>query len=242
MKRQNLKIIVRASRARALVVGVGAFVLSASMASGCSDDSAQPSAIDASTGVDARGAGDATGNDANDAAACGPREVTGFAPTWTPPVGFHQKKCSPSQLSKLAACSVQGADMASCTAFRNASENADCVRCASADQHKFAGCVALMTGDVSTTGCPAKFTALIQCTTFACAGCGDFGGSSSAALGMCAELAQPGVCKTYADGAKCTGPLVAPGGPASTCAKHDSAYFADLFCGDGADAGDAAMD
>jgi hypothetical protein len=226
------------ARARILVAVGATFTALAAALSACGgDDTANPvPPPDAATPVD--GSNDTTLPDVADGAACTPRDLTGFTPTWTPPAGFHQKKCSKAQNATIAACLQVNADRAACTAFFGASENAECLRCASAPENHFGGCVALATGDLSPSGCGAKFDALIECSNYACAGCPlptpfalDAGNSEGA--GICAAGAQNGACKPYADAARCTSGLLSDGGPAAVC-NHpgDVAYFAELFCGD----------
>jgi hypothetical protein len=240
---------------------------------GCSSDESEPApAHDAGSSLEAAVAMDVTASppsedvDASDAAAaCAPGDVSGFRPTWKPPVALHQAQCTPAQIALLADCvwSHPGRDDAACKTFLNSKAAGDlaCLKCGytttsgtklgaivsngTSVQVNYAGCIALVTGDVSPAGCGASVQAAALCQDEACvATCSTF-----EELVDCEAKAERGVCKAYTDAAACASESAGDGGPASVCNPDTQdfgvrvAAYADLFCGDAtADAGPDASD
>jgi len=195
---------------------------------------------------------------------CKPGDITGFAPTWIEPVGLYQNKCTLQQIGLLATCvwDDPARDQGACDAFFAAPANAACVACGytkttepklgaivsnnTSVQANYPGCIALVTGDVTSNGCGAKVQAKELCLDKACvANCPVPDGNQAAfdAFKKCQDDAAAGACATYANAAKCADPFLAPGGTATVCAPVVANFgdrvehYLKLFCGSSADGG-----
>jgi len=165
--------------------------------------------------------------------------------------------CSEDQIQReYAACEGATATSAACTPFRNDPANAGCIACLFSPESdssygaiirvggswktNTAGCIALVDGDASASGCGARVQAASACYDAACDGCEPFDSYI-----QCREQALATVCRAYFLDAVC---LLRP--VYSTCTAYpiNEDYFmaaARLFCGrmtaaprDGAGEGD----
>jgi len=197
---------------------------------------------------------------------CAPGDVSSFAPEWKPPAAIHANKCTNAQAEQAALCVYdQNQDAATCKAFNEATENADCLKCVftastgatlgpvivlpgSLVQLNFNGCVAALTGDVTATGCGAKSQASNQCADAACdQNCPvDSKGNGLDELNACLKEAGTTACKQFTDAeGTCIDDAVKAGAPAEACNAGSSTEevavnLAQIFCGPpGGDAGPA---
>jgi hypothetical protein len=188
---------------------------------------------------------------------CVPGDVSSFMPTWKPPTGFNQGKCTDLQVNALVDCLNNVPDVATCKTFGADLANKACLDCAITRstasaygplvedsvtaQVNVAGCIALATGDLSATGCGAKRLALSQCELAACEiNCPVFAGdtgSELAALLACLPESDTSSCKTFAADAACGSALEGDGGIAAACAQTRATFaenakaMVQLFCG-----------
>ena len=194
---------------------------------GCGDDASPPAA---DGGLDA-------------AAECTPRLPAGWAPRWKPPRAPTPDACSEDQiLREYAACEGAMATTATCAPFRNDPANAACIAClfsAEADSSygaiirvgaswktNTAGCIALVDGDSSASGCGARVQAASACYDAACDGCQPFDSYI-----QCREQALGTVCRPHYLDAVC---LLRPAYSGCTAYVINEEYFkaiARLFCG-----------
>jgi hypothetical protein len=201
---------------------------------------------------------DATPFDAH-IAPCAPGDVTGFVPTWKPPTGFLQGRCTDVQAAAFVDCLTGAHDAATCKTFFGDAANKNCIKCALTNSTASAaaygpliadsvtvdvnepGCIAHATDDVSATGCGAKLLALRQCERASCeTNCpvqANDDGTAYNALLACQKSAASTTCKAYAVAATCAVDLEDDAGPAAVCAQK-GATFSDnaeptvkLFCG-----------
>ena len=174
-------------------------------AAACGDDS---STVDASLVADLSVVPDLT------VTGCAPRSVPGFAPTFRPPTGAHQSKCTGSQVSSGVAAVLGGG----ATYATWASANAGCAACIITDSNAAMlgplvfistlgitdgnrdGCVALLTGDSSATSCGAKVQAQFDCSIASChPGCPITDAASLGAFNTCSvqSFAAAAPCGSY---------------------------------------------
>jgi hypothetical protein len=183
--------------------------------------------------------------------------VSAFAPSWHPPTGFNQGKCTDFQIAAFVDCLTGTTDAATCKPFLLDAANKPCLQCAATPATaatygplvdgnvgtyvNVAGCVAQASGEVSATGCGAETLALSQCEQAACEANCPVSASSTGAEVMellaCERKSDATSCKAFATDAACADALTADGGAASICAQT-STRFADnakamvkLFCG-----------
>lgn len=193
--------------------------------------------------------------DAGDSGAtCAPGPVTGFTASWTPPLPA-QAACAPAQIDQFAADCLDPntATNAKCQAFNT--QYAKCSSCLVTGENAAAygaaiqrsngvislnvgGCLALVTGDASASGCGAKYEASRQCDAYACdPSCPIPDGDDAAfkAYLACLQSASSGVCKSVTQ-AQCPDP---DGGPAAACALSGGSFIANfkqlapIFCASG---------
>jgi hypothetical protein len=94
------------------------------------------------------------------------------------------------------------------------------------------GCIGIVDGDTSDTGCAAKYQVYEECLTAACEGCQAFESYTS-----CKDAAGQGVCRSYWQAATCSSkPLY------NICRSYstfDEYFFAmaQIFCLSGPDGG-----
>jgi hypothetical protein len=207
--------------------GIGPLLIVVTFA-GCSDDASPPAVGDG--GRD--GAGD-----------CTPQIPAAWAPRWKPPRAPTPDACSEDQIQReYAACESATATSTTCASFRKDPANAVCIAClfsAEADpsygaiirvgeswKTNTAGCIALVDGDSSASGCGARVQAASGCYDAACAGCQPFDSYI-----QCREQALSTVCRSYYLDAVC---LLRPVYSGCTAYVINQDYFmaaARLFCG-----------
>ena len=189
---------------------------------------------------------------AADAATCFPGDVSGFMPTWTPPV-HDLNACSDVQIAELFAKCFDKAtsNKTNCTAWLGAPANKVCSACLyTPDTAKalgvlishpgytsinVAGCEAIILNDVSPTGCAAKDSAQSQCVAASCAAnCPVTDAASLTEFTTCETAAGKAQCKTYSS-ARCD---LSDAGPALAVCSGPYADFpafyagvAPVFCG-----------
>jgi len=191
------------------------------------------------------GGGDAApagpGSDAG--TTCTPRLPAAWAPHWTPPRAPRSDACSEDQIQlEYRACESLMGTAASCAPFRDDPSNATCVGCLFSDGNESSygaiirlddswktntpGCIALLDGDKSSSGCGAKVQAASACYDAACEGCEPF-----TSYTKCREEAGSGPCRQYYLDAVC---LLRPLYSRCTAYATNQDYFvaaARLFCG-----------
>jgi hypothetical protein len=136
---------------------------------------------------------------------------------------MHQAACTQAQLDSYGAC-VDANDPSSsaCAAWlgSSASANAGCYACVkdsmygdsswgplvdlpnnAGRQLNSGGCLALLSGETSSTSCGASFELLAECGGLACTG--PCAGATSTALANCVTAADTSICSEYAGAAVC---------------------------------------
>ena len=209
-----------------------------------SDDTAQPG-VDASADVvsDKKVPPPADAADVG-VSTCAPAPVTAFVPEWIPPIAAQPQACSQTQLNDYYAKCYDSttSNNTDCGAWLKPPANVACGKCmVTADTAtKYAalissdgvttanigGCIALLDGDVSATGCGAKYLAAFQCGRAACAdACPIPNGDNAAfkAYTACTAAAKKTVCKTY---------------EAATCKSGDAGDAIDRCLNNGRDPAD----
>jgi len=191
--------------------------------------------------------------------------------TWVAPITPNANACSATQVQALYdGCFGTNASSTACNGFINTSANTTCYACmvstygkstsygalvqiGGVDYANIAGCIAVLTGDTSSTGCGAKDQAVTDCETLACEdNCPEVTDNTSfEEYTNCTQAADQGVCASYIS-AECDLQDAGLDGAASayaTCVNQSSFenyYFAmaTVFCGNYAvDAGtDAGTD
>lgn len=208
---------------------------------GCSSSESNPTtpATDSGTGSETSKPKTDSGPDPVDdsgGGACAPGDVSTFEPTWKAPAGMAQAKCTETQVNALLDCQLdENADAAACKALAADKNNQTCGTClltnSSAAKYgplisgegvisiNYAGCIALKDNNVTADGCGAKYQALGQCSTEACAtNCPVSDDASFAAYQKCAQKAEEGAaCSKFAGDAACVDDLVKAGGAAEDC-------------------------
>jgi hypothetical protein len=134
---------------------------------------------------------------------------------------------------------------AQCNAFKRDPANADCQACmfSTVDESSYGaivilasgswtanveGCIALVSGDLSATGCGAKDQANTQCRDDACITCPNFDSFIS-----CRTAAGASICSTYANNRACVnGPKLAICN-AYTTSKEYFVAMSQFFCSTG---------
>lgn len=187
---------------------------------------------------------------------CKSVDVT-YKPSWKPPIAAGQGVCSKSQIEAImVACFDPGGTNAACTAARAA--NAACDACLITDESAAqrgaivysskwqtswvnqAGCVANHAGDLSASGCGAKFQeAFWGCGLESCASCDN--SEDRAKVFACAQSANTGACKPSFDAAIACW----TSSPFPLCAIKGETFgvaarrYGEYFCGTQSDGGTA---
>jgi hypothetical protein len=121
-------------------------------------------------------------------AACGPALAACWAPAWKPPNAPAAGVCTEAQVTDLLAKCWGDTFDPDCDVFERDPANAACLACIFSTEEdprygavihlasrrvrtNEAGCMALVDGDMSATGCGAKLQASQQCSEAACARC-----------------------------------------------------------------------
>jgi hypothetical protein len=204
----------------------------------------------AAAGLSEVGGSGASGGSSGAAApgTCATPSADAYQPMWTPPSAPMVGACSPQQVSReWALCEISSAmfDQNACRAFDSDPANSSCLGCMfgvlgapslgaililPGDEWvaNRGGCIALLDGDSSATGCGAKVEAATVCAYTACnAACTR--PVSDKDLVACQNGTASGACSAYFDNAACEQlPRYA------SCAYSNFADyfngFADLFC------------
>jgi hypothetical protein len=176
---------------------------------------------DASTDV---GATDGASTDVSDAASadvsdgafvCSPELPDTYAPTWILP-NAPTSACTATQIQTLYDdCLGPSSNGSLCNTFLAQSNNKTCEAClespitastygATIEWHSgssldinVGGCIALIDGDLSATGCGAKYEAWLSCQIAACSYC------PPGTYTSCATPAETTTCGAYQAAAKC---------------------------------------
>jgi hypothetical protein len=159
---------------------------------------------------------------------CSAQPVDGGFPPFVPP-NQPRSVCTPAQIEAYYdACWAPGWTDATCDPFSGDPANSPCIRCmygdatakswgAVIDYHgdtftNIAGCIALVDGDSSATGCGAAYQTFQECDDAACNAC-----TTSTTYDQCEAVADFGVCQTYAQATMC-----------SQANEYDGCFFADF--------------
>jgi len=209
------------------------------------------------------GSGPAT-DAGEDALSCPPAMVDEWHTNWAPPRAFMPGACTPDQIASEAKCNtaLSSFDLSACAAFERNIANVSCLKCLFSNvddaSHgpivihsdgrwflNIEGCIALIDGDTTATGCGAKYAAEQDCRDAACANC-----SSASGFDACWRDAGRTVCKAFADEAICAQSPVF--GPCRDYDGYEESFFAlsALYCStgfgaapaEGGFADDAALD
>lgn len=139
---------------------------------------------------------------------CTPTDVNAADLTWTPPRPINPTACSDTQLFGYFSSCLPGSG-SSCSTFEGAQANKACVACINSQITDTAygpliavpnnvvyanvgGCIALVTGDVSSTGCGAKSWEASECEDKACSA--NCAGAQFADYQKCTNAAAQGTC------------------------------------------------
>src|SRR5262249_40163283 len=141
---------------------------------------------------------------------CAPTLPSGYAPTWIPP-SAPTAACTATQIQSLYDdCHGPSQSTTKCNAFLSVPANATCETCmespiasttygpmiswhgGSSLDANIGGCMALIDGDLSATGCGAAYEAWESCVIAACSYCPE------GAYEGCATPAASGACGAYA--------------------------------------------
>lgn len=184
-------------------------------------------------------------------AACSPQPVSSLPP-FVPPNAPRSVCTSAQILAYYDACWSDTQTAATCSDFEGDPANSPCILCVRTEstaasygavvewpnkhgQANIGGCIALIDGDTSTTGCGAAYEALDACREQACLASCDTTPNSEG-FGACETEAVASVCAPEAQAAQCGTANIYEG-----CLFADfEAYFrglGQLFCAGGFDAG-----
>lgn len=186
---------------------------------------------------------------------CSPGSITSFSPTWKAPKAIHSTACTAANAQLAVDCAFDpNADPTTCNAFAASTANDACRQCvysAPTDSTygpividsnnigslNYAGCVAALSGNTTSTGCGAKVQAATQCEVAACSSCADPSASQQALdnYNTCRTDAAAGVCTTYDTAQSCADTLTATGGSAAACVNGSTFVLlarnlAKIFC------------
>ncbi len=141
---------------------------------------------------------------------CGPTSVDPSTVTWTAPRAINPYGCSAQQIQDFDTICIQGTNQAACTAWTTA--NASCNTCLQSNEGdptfgplinttvsgytyvNTGGCIALLTGDASATGCGAKEWESSECEDDACSACSS---TSTPDYNTCATQADTATCTQF---------------------------------------------
>jgi hypothetical protein len=151
----------------------------------------------------------------NDGGACSPELPTCWTPTWRPPKPLAHACTEAQILEDFQKCHGDTFN-SDCDVFERDPANRACLGCllSTFDEPSYgaivilsngsflsnvAGCIALLDGDDSATGCGAKYQALQECSDAACASqCADY-----QAYAQCYDAAETSLCTPEREGAVC---------------------------------------
>ncbi len=213
------------------------------------DDSSNPDASDSSAAdvkADKKVLPD-TGGPVEAGPTCSPSDVNAADLTWTPPRPINPTGCSDAQITGYFNACLNGGT--TCAAFEGASANTACVACINSQSTDSAygpliavpnnvvyantgGCIALVTGDVTSSGCGAKTWEASECEDKACSD--NCAGAQFADYQKCTSAAAQGTC---ADEEKAICDLSDAGNVTAECNLNASTFqdlytsIATVFCG-----------
>jgi len=138
---------------------------------------------------------------------CSPSDVNAADLTWTPPRPINPTGCSDAQIAGYFAACLNGGS--TCSTFEGAQANKACVACINSNitdsaygpliavpnnvvYANIGGCIALVSGDVSSTGCGAKAWEASECEDKACTD--NCQGATFADYQKCTNAAASGTC------------------------------------------------
>lgn len=175
-----------------------------------------------------------------------PGDVSGFSPTWKPPTGAHQGKCSPALIDQFYQDCLSTNGGQTCTSFGSGSDPAH-QACAACIMSQFgdaqwgplvysanlidtneAGCIALL--DPSLLTCAQAVEADMECQHAACDPvCGGGSDSTFDQWVTCSAAANAcgSVCASYFAAADCVKKIAASTSPAKPCLVGQT--FADFY-------------
>jgi hypothetical protein len=152
-----------------------------------------------------------------DSNSCVPQLPSGWVPTWKPPKTPTPNACTDAQIeNRRSPCDDSTTYSAVlCNAYMRDPANADCQACmfSTVDESSYGaislradgswranveGCIALVSGDLSATGCGAKDQANTQCRDDACTACPNYDSFIA-----CRTAAGASVCSSYANNRAC---------------------------------------
>ena len=193
-----------------LALGVSVPFFAMLCVSACSGDSNNPGdAGDSSTATDVKPDKKPieSGPPQEAGPTCTPTDVNAADLTWTPPRPINPSGCSDAQIAGYYAACLNGGS--GCSTFEGATANKACVACINSLSTDSAygpliavpnnvvyanigGCIALVTGDTSSTGCGAKAWEASECEDKACSD--NCQGAQFADYQKCTNAAAQGTC------------------------------------------------
>jgi hypothetical protein len=140
---------------------------------------------------------------------CSPSDVNAGDLTWTPPRPINATGCSDAQIAGYYAACLSGGS--GCSTFEGAAANTACVKCINSNitdsaygpliavpnnvvYANIGGCIALVSGDVTSSGCGAKAWEASECEDKACSD--NCVGADFATYQKCTNSAASGTCAT----------------------------------------------
>lgn len=186
---------------------------------------------------------------------CSPGAITGFSPTWKAPKAIHSSACTAANAQLAVDCAFDpNADPTTCNTFAASTANDACRQCVysaptdatygpividsnNIGSLNYAGCIAALSGNTTSSGCGAKVQAANQCEMAACTSCPDPSATQQALddYNTCKSDARAGVCTTYDTAQTCADTLTATGGSAAACVNGTTFVLlarnlAKIFC------------
>jgi hypothetical protein len=169
---------------------------------------------------------------------CSPTDVNAADLTWTPPRPINPTACSDAQITGYFNACLNGGS--NCSTFQNAAANKACVTCINSNitdtaygplisvpnnvvYANIGGCIALVQGDVTSTGCGAKAWEASECEDKACSD--NCVGAAFADYQKCTNAAAQGTC---ANEEKAVCDLSDAGNVTDTC-NLNASTFQDLY-------------
>jgi hypothetical protein len=177
---------------------------------------------DASSGSDVEGGAnsDDSGVESGADGGCAPQTVDGGLPAFVPP-RQPRSACTTSQIAAYYnACWTGNGTGQGCQNFEGDPANSACIDCVisrpgattygpiyyladGTAQPNSSGCIALIDGDTSPTGCAAAYQALAVCQDLACASCPNIVTGGYAQYDACFKKSANSACKSEAQSALC---------------------------------------
>jgi hypothetical protein len=178
---------------------------------------------------------------------CSPSDVNAADLTWTPPRPINPTGCSDAQITGYFNACLNGGT--TCATFEGASANTACVACINSQSTDSAygpliavpnnvvyantgGCIALVSGDTTSSGCGAKAWEASECEDQACSD--NCAGAQFADYQNCTNAAASGTC---ANEEKAVCDLSDAGNITAECNLNASTFqalytsIATVFCG-----------